>query len=383
MNWILLGLLTFALIPLLAILIDGAAGLRARTTGYTFGNTRIEDFTVLVPIYGRTGYLENVDYLRQYGEKVLLCTTGDESQEFYQQLQEIADYNGFRIFCDQPTKFSYKRIVVQKQRVTSGTIRDRLIRNALSTAVTTKYVVPVDADTITHQPISLLVGELVRQWFDIASIRLVLTNRDESVLTKLQYHEYRLAMQLRFIAPWMISGACHVARTAVLRDIMDKHSLFFQGNDMEIGIIAKARGYKVGHIPFEVSTAVPATLKGWFRQRLAWAGGEFRLFIPNFRFVLQHPFLWVYGSVIAILLFPLRWFTLLHPSLTLLETFGLYLLLVLVLHWKTQDRWLLLMPIYTLFMSLIITPLGVIWYFLMAIKDSNFGIIRPHRKCGV
>ena len=48
---------------------------------------------------------------------------------------------------------------------------------------------------------------------------------------------------------------------------------------METGLIAVARGYKVGHIPFEVLTAVPPTFKGWFRQRLAWAGGEFRLFI--------------------------------------------------------------------------------------------------------
>lgn len=379
MNWILLGFLTFVTIPLLTVLIDGIATLRARNMKYTFGNMQITDFTVLVPIYGNVKYLENVDYLRQYGEKVLLCTTGNESQEFYQQLQEIATLNGLRIFRDQPARSSRQQNVAHKQRATSGTIRDRLVRNALSTMVTTKYVVPIDADTITRQSIALLVGELVRQGSDIASIRLVPTNRNESLLTRLQYHEYQLAMQLRFIAPWMISGACHVARTAVLQDIMNRHSLFFQGNDIETGIIAKARRYKVGHIPFEVLTAVPATLKSWFRQRLAWAGGEFRLFIPNSRFVLQHPFLWVYGGVITILLFPLRWFTLVHPSVLLLPMFGLYLLLVLILHWKTHDRWLFLMPIYALFLSLIITPLGVIWYFLMVIKDKNFGIIRPNR----
>jgi len=381
MNGLLLGLLAFAAIPLLGILIDGIAAVRARNVQQPLlGSGHSDDFTLLVPIYGRTKYLENVDYLRQYGEKVVLCTTGDEDRGFYRQLQEIADRHGFRVFRDKPTRFSTEKTVTNAQRATSGTIRDRLVRNALREVVQTKYVVPIDADTFTARPISLLVNELVRRELDIASIRLVLTNRKESLLTKLQYHEYRLAMQLRFIAPWMISGACHVAKTEVLRDIMDRHSLFFQGNDMEVGIIAVARGYNVGHIPFEVSTAVPATPKAWFRQRLAWAGGEFRLFVPNFRYVLQHPFLWIYGGVVTIALFPLRWFSLGNPHLPLLAIFGLYILLVLVLHWKGRDRLMLLMPLYALVLSLVLTPLGVIWYFVMAIRDGNFGIIRPRRK---
>jgi hypothetical protein len=55
----------------------------------------------------------------------------------------------------------------------------------------------------------------------------------------------------------MISGACHVAKTAVLHDIMNRHSLFFQGNDVAAGMIATARGYQSGHIPFDARTEVP------------------------------------------------------------------------------------------------------------------------------
>lgn len=366
----------FVLMPFLAVFIDTVAAARAKSQHYKLGNTHHYDFSVIVPIYGNMKYLENADYLSQYGNKVILCTTGTEAPEFYDAFKKICQERDFRYFIDAPTDSS-KAKSMTKLRATSGTIRDRLIRNVLESEVKTTYVVPIDADTLTPKPLSLLVGELVKRNLDIASIRLILANPDESLLTRLQNHEYQLAMQLRFVAPWMISGACHVAKTSVLRDIMHRHSLFFQGNDVEVGLIAVSRGYKIGHIPFEVSTAVPATLRNWYRQRLAWAGGEFRLFLPNFRFVIQHPFFWVYGGILSILVSPLRWISLAHPSVILLEIFGLYALIRILLHWSTRDRWLLLMPIYTLFSSLIMTPIGIPWYFVMAKKDKNMGIIRP------
>jgi hypothetical protein len=53
--------------------------------------------------------------------------------------------------------------------------------------------------------------------------------------------------------------------------------------------------------------------------------------------------------------------------------------MVYAIHWKGRNRWLLLMPFYTLATSLIILPLGVLWYFAMAIPERNFGLIRFHR----
>ncbi len=366
-------------VPIMAIVLDVTAQVYARRKRYTFGDEINDDFTLIVPIYGNIKYLENVEYLHQYGSKVVLCTTGDEQQEFYDQLQKIADDNGFRIFRDKPAD-SYGHMGAGQKRATSGTIRDRLIRNVLVNEVRTEYVVPIDADTTTHQPISRLVGELARNGWDIASIRLILSNRNGSVLTKLQYHEYAAAMQLRLIAPWMLSGACHVARTEVLKDIMSRHSLFFQGNDIEIGLIATTSGYKVGHIPFDVSTAVPATFNSWFRQRLAWAGGEFRLFITNLKFALKYPFWWVYGGLLTVLLFPLRWYSLFVPLTALLFIFGSYYALIVALHFRTRDRWIFLMPFYRMFCSLILTPLGIIWYIKTTRKDRNYGVIRPGRS---
>ena len=370
--------LSLLFLPLLAVCIDAAAG-RARRYQPPQLFHETSDFRILVPIYGQVKYLLNVPYLSQYGSKVTLCTTDDETDEFYAQLTDIACAHGFQIYRDAGTR--QKRTVGKpgrggSRRATSGTIRDGLIRRALA-GVEEPYVVPLDADSTTNQHISVLVGELVHGGFDIASIRVVPANPDESALTRLQRLEYGHAMQLRFIVPWMISGACHVAKTAVLRDVMSHHSLFFQGNDIEIGVLAKARGYNIGHIPFEVLTDVPARIRPFLRQRIAWAGGEFRLFIVNCRFILKHPFLWIYGGIIAIGGFVLRWMTFITPGYGLLTATALYFALVWYLHWRRRSRWVLLMPLYTLFSSMIMTPLGIIWYFKMAIDARNWGVIRP------
>jgi cellulose synthase/poly-beta-1,6-N-acetylglucosamine synthase-like glycosyltransferase len=362
------------LLPLLMFCIDGVAATKARHHAYRFAEGRDEDFTVLVPIYGNIKYLENVAFLSPYGSKVVLCTTGSETEEFLAELRAVGYQHGFRIFV---ADWSASQNV--NKRATSGTIRDRLIRDALNEAVTTTYVIPLDADSTSTNSLDEAVGELRERGGDIASVRLVPRNSD-TLLAKLQSFEYRLAMNFRFAMPWLVSGACHVARANVLRDIMNRHSLFFQGNDVEIGLIAKVRGYNVVHIPFEVNTTVPSKFKPWFNQRLAWAGGEFRLFIMNFRYIFRHPFFWFYGSFVTIMAFPLRWMAASTLGWALVTTLVLYLALVVLLHRKSRSGWVLLMPLYTLFSSLIMTPLGVGWYFWMAFKDRNMGIIRPNRS---
>ncbi|MET9019306.1 glycosyltransferase family 2 protein [Actinopolymorpha sp. NPDC004070] len=365
-------------VPVLAVAVDALASLRARGRVYAFAGTRANsDFEVLVPIWGDIRYLENADYLAAHGNRVVLCTPSGESDDFYSDLYALARQHGFRVFV---ASFTAPR--TGGRRATSGTVRDRLIRDALN-LVRAKYVVPLDADTTTVRPLDVLVGELERQGADLASVRLVPLNSD-TLLARLQHYEYRLAMQFRFLASWLVSGACHVARTEVLADVMSRHSLFFQGNDVEVGLIARALGYRVAHIPFEVPTTVPATPRGWWWQRLAWAGGEFRLFVVNARFVTRHPWFWVYGGVITIALAPLRWlavdgvvtsFTLYSSLLCALV---LYAGLVAYLHWKHRGPVLLLVPFYMLFVSLVMPLLGVLWYVRMAWQDRNLGIIRPH-----
>ena len=380
MYWTIVVWLLLLAWPAVAVIVDGAAGVRAHGLHYQFGETVQEDFRVLVPIWGDVKYLTNADALHRYGTRVTLVTTGDETPEFYRQLHRVALAHDFDTWHDAPT--AARGSGGQKRRATSGTTRDRLIRNVLAT-VTEPYVIPLDADSFPGGDLALLAGELDRRGLDIASVRIMPGNPAESVLTRLQMFEYWLAMQIRFIAPWLVSGACQVARTPVLADVMAQHSLFFQGNDVEIGLISEARGYRIGHIAFEIKSDVPATFRPWARQRLAWAGGQFRLFIVNIRFARRHPFLWFYGAGIATLGLAFRWQVLTAPPRPLLwAAVGGYGALVLYLYLRRGggNGWVLAMPFYVLLSSFLILPLGPVWYVKMALAHHNWGVIRPGRR---
>lgn len=334
---------------------------------------RCDDFQVLVPIYGNMKYLENIEYLLQYREKVLLCTSSGQTVTFYEELAAIAAQYGFEVY-----QSPYEPPTVTRKRATGGATRDNVIKDALLNRVTAQYVVCIDADTETSQPLELLTGELQYQQADLASVRLV-PQADGPMLVQLQRHEYRLAMRLRFLFPWLVSGACHAGRSDVMREIMSRHSLFFQGNDVETGLLGEQLKYKVVHIPFDVATGVPTTFRGWWRQRLAWSGGEFRLFIINVRYVMKHPFFWLYGGLITIAFVAGRWYTALHPTWVLLIALAVYCVLIYSLHWKTRNWWLALMPLYTLVIGFVLVPLGIWKYFAM-VEDGNFGVIRPNRR---
>jgi cellulose synthase/poly-beta-1,6-N-acetylglucosamine synthase-like glycosyltransferase len=357
------------------VAIEAITSIRNNLHVYLFSNKNNKDYQILVSIWGNIKYLENIEYLSKYRSHVILRTTGDESKEFYINLVALAQKYNFQLFKDEPNfKVGKKQRSNSNQRTTSGAMRDTIIRNALN-IVKTSFVVTLDADSTTATDISFLVGELEHRKLDIASIRLVSSNSNASALTKLQTFEYVVAMNIRFLCPWLISGACHVAKTDVLKNIMNRHSLFFQGNDVEIGLLAKTLDYKIDYIPYVVFMTVPDNFKSWFRQRLAWSGGEFRLFIVNFKFIVKHPFFWFYGAITTICLFPLRGVAFFLPTFHLYIIVGLYVGLIFYLHWKTKNIWLILMPIYTLFNSLIIVPLGIIWYLYIAYKDKNYGII--------
>jgi hypothetical protein len=41
-----------------------------------------------------------------------------------------------------------------------------------------------------------------------------------------------------------------------------------------------------------------------------------------------------------------------------------------------RSRWLLVLPLYSAFSSLVLAPLGALWYIKMAATDRNAGLIR-------
>jgi len=342
---------------------------------------RIENFAVIVPIYGHIRYLENVDYLSQYGHRVWLTTTTVETPEFFAAIDAIAAEHGFNVFRGEVPGRQLPGNAAKKSN--TGVVREIIVRDVLH-VIEAPYVVCIDADTDTELPVSILVGALEQGRFDLASVRLVAKNRD-NLIERLQAHEYRKAMRLRYLMPWLVSGACHVLRTRVHREIMDRHSTFFQGNDVEVGVLGDALNYRVGHIPFDVPTTVPSTFRSWFRQRLAWSGGEARLFVVNLYLARWHPTLFIYGFL-ALVTAPLRWWFLINPSWPVVAAVATYLLVMGIVNWPHRDRALLAMPFYLLLISLVIVPAGLVMYLKMVRADHKIGMIhrgetrRPRRR---
>jgi hypothetical protein len=136
----------------------------------------------------------------------------------------------------------------------------------------------------------------------------------------------------------------------------------------------------VGHVPFEVLTVVPETLRSWWRQRYAWAGGEIRLFLVNPQLVLRHPLLWAYFAVITFAGLPLRWMGVTQPAWALAATLVCYLGVLAIIHRGRRDAWLFVYPLYALVTSLVLVPLGIVSYVRMATQHRNAGLIRTRRR---
>jgi cellulose synthase/poly-beta-1,6-N-acetylglucosamine synthase-like glycosyltransferase len=185
---------------------------------------------------------------------------------------------------------------------------------------------------------------------------------------------------MRRIMPYLCSGALQISTREAHRTIMRRHSMFFQGNDAEMGMLGQALGFRVGYLPFDVPTRVPDRLGPWLRQRLAWAGGEFRLCVVNLPLIRRHPFLMIYQGVIVILLFPLRWYALLHPGYWLFAMFFVYISTVSIINWPDRDLSLLAYPLYGLVISTVLAPLGIITYLFMVAQHRITGVIRPGRR---
>lgn len=265
------------------------------------------------------------------------------------------------------------------EEVIADTARDEIIRDSFD-QVHTKYCIFLDGDTIAKQPLDKLVGLFAREGYDICSVR-VLASRKKTLAEKLQSIEYELAMENRKVYPWLTSGASMIAKTDVIRKIMNHHSLFFSGGDIEIGKLAKILKYHVGHIPFNFYTDVPETFRAWFKQRRAWFGGGFRHNIVNLhQYVWRHPFFFLYTTVIVYLFTPLRWYVAIQHPLMIPVVIVIYWILLLVFRHRHWEWYYLLFPIYALFQVMIIIPFGVFRYIEMAYTSRNLGIIKLRHK---
>src|SRR5256714_12214731 len=113
-----------------------------------------------------------------------------------------------------------------------------LVTGALP-AVTTKYTFRLDSDTLIGDDVAAAVAAADVAGAILCPIKCAVANRT-NVVTKLQALEYRMAMLCRHFRPWLTSGACFLARTDALREIMARHSTWTPGEDIETGRTALA-----------------------------------------------------------------------------------------------------------------------------------------------
>jgi len=200
-----------------------------------------DDFMILIPIFNDVKYLTNIKFLRKYKEKVALCTTNLETEEFYRDLNKIAKDNGFKII-----KCEFDKEVKNPWKIYQKTLlsHDYVLGKSLS-FLKAKYVIFLDADTTCRTNLSYLAGAMEKNQLDLVSVKVIPSKRN-TVMENLQYIEYEIAMKSRRIYPWLTSGAAMIGKRETMVKIMEKHSLFFNGGDIEIG---KLRGLWIEKVP--------------------------------------------------------------------------------------------------------------------------------------
>lgn len=332
---------------------------------------RSNDFALLVPIFNSTKYLTNIKFLEKYKDRVVLCTTTNETPEFMLELESLAKAYGFRIYaCDVGEGKKNPWAIYNKTLLA----HDAVLKSSIG-RLTEKYVIFIDGDTWVDGELSVLCGAMEEGELDIASVK-VLPSKRETVMEHLQGVEYDIAMQARLLYPWLTSGAGMVADRDVMIAVMRNHSLFFNGGDVEIGKLADMMGYKVGHLPMVFYTDVPSTFMAWVKQRFSWMCGMFRHSVINIDQNLKHPFHFIYFTFIIYFLMPFKVVEMLARPHLIPIILTLYVLITYFANWKVRSKWMLLFPFYALFQVLFLVWCGIYRYIRTVIRSKNVGKIR-------
>lgn len=333
--------------------------------------TRSGDFALLVPIFNNLKYLTNIEFLKKYREHVILCTTSNETNEFYESLWDLHEKYGFRVTLSAVGGTGKNPWIIYNKTLLA---HDAVLKETIN-VIKEKYVIFVDGDTFVDGELDVLAGAMDELHYDIASVR-ILPGKRENIIEHLQGIEYDVAMQARLIYPWLTSGAGMIAKRDVMINIMKNHSLFFNGGDIEIGKLADMMGYSVGHLPMDFYTDVPNTWKGWIKQRFSWMCGCFRHSIINLDHNLKHPFHFIYYTFVIYFLWPFKLIEMMRHVYLIPIILGLYCVLTYIVNWRVRNKWMLIFPFYALFQVLVLTWFGIYRYISTVVKTGNVGRIK-------
>jgi cellulose synthase/poly-beta-1,6-N-acetylglucosamine synthase-like glycosyltransferase len=323
------------------------------------GPEKSQDFTIIVPVFGHPRYFVSERLLR-YRHRVLVAmeTSPPSMAEFADKLEA----EGWRV----------ERLVVTDPN-------PALLVAAALPAVTTTYTFRLDADTVVGEDVSAAVAAADIAGADLCSIKCAVGNRT-NVVTKLQALEYRMAMLCRHFRPWLTSGACFLARTDALRQVMARHSGWTPGEDIETGRTALALRMRIRHLDMVVHTDAPDRWRDLFRQRRLWWAGAFRHWWINIdRNLLHLPVLTSYYLLAIWLSWYLKWWTTLSPhsvvsSLPLV--YLAYVFVTVISNLQVVSPWMIVFPFYAFAQVLVMPPLGALKYFELARSRRRAGRYR-------
>jgi len=320
------------------------------------GREKSQDFTIVVPVFGHPRYFDG-ERLRRYRHRVLVAMeiSAPLMAEFADEL-EAQGWNVERLVAEDPNPAS-------------------LLAAALP-AVATTYTFRLDADTAMGDDVAAAVAAAEVGGADLCSVKCAVGNRT-NVVTKLQALEYRMAMLSRHFRPWLTSGACFLARTDALRQIMARHSNWTPGEDIETGRTALALRMRIRHLDMVVHTDAPESWRALFHQRRLWWAGAFRHWWINVdRNLLHLPVLTSYYLIAIWASWYFKWWTTLSPAAVLSSlplVYAAYLFVTVTSNLQVISPWMIVFPFYALAQVLVLPPFGALKYFELARRRRRVG----------
>jgi cellulose synthase/poly-beta-1,6-N-acetylglucosamine synthase-like glycosyltransferase len=353
------------------LVIDGveSAIRKRRSSSYKFKPLEFYeenyDFTIIIPAYNAERTIEKtLKHLEKYRERTIVVDDGSKDETV-----KIARSFGFEVIRNETNERKIGAIKLGLENVSST------------------YTVLLDADSYPERP--ELLPNLIQALYDenlIAAGAQVLPENPNKIIEKLQYIEYKIAMEIgrRSMAKnkrnICISGAFGAYRTRELREITeiqlkDPH---FEGEDFERTLYLLEKG-NVGYFSdFIVRTVVPKSLKDLTIQRIRWQYGYLRVHIEFYNMLKRKDevglTLW-YNWILNIGLHPLKLislpFLLYYDLLSFPLLYAGYYLLAYSLfssssiseeEKKLFRKYLLIYPLYSLYNLAIPTTIGYIRY---------------------
>jgi cellulose synthase/poly-beta-1,6-N-acetylglucosamine synthase-like glycosyltransferase len=286
---------------LLSLVIDGIEGhIRKKRASYQLKPLELygenNDFSIIIPAYNTEKTIgETLKHLEKYRERTIVVDDGSRDET-----AKIARSFGFEVIRNETNGRKIGAIKLGLENIS------------------TTYTVLLDADSYPEKP--ELLPNLIQALYEenlIAAGVQVLPEKPNNIIEKLQYIEYKIAMEIgrRSMAKnkrnICISGAFGAYRSKELRDITeiqlkDPH---FEGEDLERTLYLLEKG-NVGYFSdFIVRTVVPKSLKDLTIQRIKWQEGYLRVHIKFYKMLKRKDevglTLW-YNWILNIGLHPLK-----------------------------------------------------------------------------